>query len=626
MFAGSLRFDGASPGSAADALDFLTPYHQPDLEGAWRSGPASLAEHRFADGTATRDGAIPVRDDPTGVALAFWGRLHDRSALVRELAAEAGEPATDARLVLTAWKRWGRDLCHHLTGDFALAVLDVRRGRALLARDPLGVKPLYYLLDGHQLVFATSVAALRRFPGLALTPDPDWMARSIAGLGASPTQTGYQGVLKLPPGHVLEVGEDGRGHLSAWHAWRDDAPVAARRDPRWVHDYRQSLEEAVRCRLPAGSPLGTENSGGLDSATVTALAARLLEPPGDRLHTFGFALHRDEPQRILATSRAHGIVHNHMLTVRSRDERLAARDRALRVIGYPEMAGIAAGHAPFYRECELHGIRTLLSGFGGDQVVTSAARLVHSELLDAGRWADLWETLPGSRARRAFELARRALADKRMPGPNPGLAASLHAIWPHQLLRADVAQKLGIYNELLQQTYFSTPYRRINDFILHRHLAGTNIVVRIESCTLVAASYGVEYRWPLLDARLIQQYLSTPSIEKLGPQGMGRYLHRRAVAGVVPECIVWDPTKNVGPMMARHPDRSEMLAISLAKARELERALHPALDELIDRDKLRAQMERVAASAADDALAFSFPGSVSKLGLMQAWLQGDSSR
>ena len=625
MFAGSLRFAGDRARTARDLtgwIDGLAPGVRPELEGRWRRRSAALVELRRSGAPHSLDRPLPVRDDVAGVALAFWGRLDERGALGSQLGLDAGRCAacTDAGLVLAAWLRWGTDLCRHLVGDFALAVIDTARTEAFLARDPLGVKPLYYHLGDDELAFATSVAALRRFDGLALAPDPDWMARQLAGLSSGVAATGYRGVLKLPPGHWLKVTSDGRAQLHRWHAWRDDAPDAARRDPRWVHDYREALAEAVRCRLPAGSRVGTENSGGLDSATVTALTARILGTPGELLHTFGFALHEQEPELILATSLQHGIVHNHVDTSLPHDPQGDARRLALRVIGYPEIHGTALAHIPFYEECALRDIRTLLSGFGGDQAVSNSGRHVFWELQDAGRWTALWEVLHGNVARRTLGVARRATVGHHMPAHNAGLLEGARRTLRFLPLRADVTERLGVRAGLLEQARFSTPFRRVNDLVVRRHLEGPDIPFRLESCTLLAAAHGVEYRWPLCDARLIQQYLSTPSIEKLGPRGMGRYLHRRAVHGLVPPRITWKPDKDLGPRLAC-PGPQRPLAVALERARTLDAALHPALDDLIDRRVLREQIALAESSAGDGDFESCFIGTTRTLARLQAWLE-----
>lgn len=624
MFAGTLRFAGAAPDAAA-WRSALAPHHQPDRGGVWSSGSLALVEHRLFNGPATRDEQVPLRCPETGVALAFWGRLDNRPALARRLAVEdrALAAATDAELVLAAWRRWGEDLPEHLLGDFALAVADTDRERVFLARDPLGVKPLYYCLDERLLAFATSVPALRGIDGVSLTPDADWIARYVLDLAADVRRTGFRDVVKLPPGHCLTVDRDGSQRLRAWHAWRDDPPPAARRDPRWVHEYRTVLEEAVRCRMAADLPLATENSGGLDSATITAYLARFLGEPGERLHTFGFAYHKEEPDLILATSQAHRILHNYVITGRQSAES-TERDmtRALRVVGYPEVHGNAVGHIPFYRECELRGIRALFSGFGGDQVTTSPGGHLRWELLDAGHYAALWGVLPGGTLRRTLRTGKAALVGREGPACNAALLEGCKRRWPAQLLRAEVVRRLDLRTEYFERARFGASYRRINDFILQRLLPLPGIHSRLESCTLLAASYGVDYRWPLWDVRLVQQYLSTPSIEKVGPHGMGRYLHRRAVDGVVPSRITWRPGKDVGPLVTP-PDEGSALRRAVAQARRLETDLHPAIAEVIDGAKLRAQIERAERGADDGTFSRNFRGNVRMLTQLQAWLEGE---
>ena len=626
MFAGSLGYAGGGVCTADDLAawaDGLAPFFRPELEGRWQQGTAALVELRRSCSPDTlHQTRVPARDDAAGVALAFWGHLDERRTLGARLGLDGDtcNASMDADLVLAAWLRWGDDLCRHLVGDFALAVLDANRTEAFLARDPLGVKPLYYSLDGEGLAFATSVAALRRFGGLGLTPDADWIARHLAGLTSGVTATAYRDVLRLPPGHWLKVAADGRAQMHRWHAWRDDAPPAARRDPQWVRAYREVLAEAVRCRIPSEGRVGTENSGGLDSATVTALTARMLGTPGARLHSFGLAFYEQEPEPILATSLLHGIAYNHVVTNPVPDPQGEARRRALRVIGYPEVHGSALAHVPFYEECALWDIRTLLSGFGGDQAVSNSGAHVYWELQDARRWAALWEVLPGSAARRTLRVARRATAGHRMPEFNAGLLKAVQRTLRFLPLRDDVMKRLDIRAGLLQRARFSTPYRRVNEFVLRRHLEGPDVAVRLESCTLLAASYGVEYRWPLCDARLVQQYLSTPSIEKLGPGGMGRYLHRRAVHGVVPPRITWKPDKDLGPRLARGgPVRP--LTAALERARKLDRALHPALDDLVDKRVLREQIELAESSSGGDDFAFCFIGTTRTLAWMQEWLE-----
>lgn len=565
----------------------------------------------------------PDTSAPT-ITVTCQGRLDNLPELRSALGAEA--PARDAPLadwLLAGWQRWGAALPEHLLGDFAFVLHDPGRGTTFLCRDPLGVKPLYYTLQQGRLIHAFSVAELRRLPGLTLSPDPNWMARYLLHLSMSNTLTGYREVFKVPPGHSLTWDGQGEPVIRRYHHWRDDAPFASRRDPRWVEAYRDLLEQAIRCRMDDGAPMGTENSGGIDSATITAYLAHFLGEPGDRLHSFGFATCEQEPALILATSQARRIVHNYLITAHSHVEDWDARvDQTLSILGYPEEHGNGSSHTPFYRECQQRGIRTLYSGFGGDEVVTNPGHHLRWELLDHHQYSALWDILPGNPVTRSLRLGKLATLGRRKPAYNPRFLAAWNARWPHQWVRSDVVERLRLYDDYLETARYDAPYRRINDFILERILPMPYIATRLENCTLMAAAHGVEYRWPLWDVRLVQQYLSTPSIEKVGPKGVGRYLHRRAIDGVVPHPVAWKPSKGMGYSVAMQDFRQGGLQQMAEWAQALESDLHPELVALIDGPKIKSQIRRAVRGTDDLGFTFTFMRSSAALHRLDRWLKG----
>ena len=530
---------------------------------------------------------------------------------------------SDAHMLLAGWRRWGEDLPTHLVGDYALAIADHERRMLFLARDPLGVKPLYYMRQGGSFLFATSLAELRRRADHALVPDESWIARYLLQMSADATTTSYREVFKLPPGTRLSVQADGTQQLSQFHRWQAESTDARRRNPVWVQAYREVLEESIRCRMDADAPMGTENSGGLDSASVTAYLAHLLGEPGDRLQSLGFARCEHEPAVIQAIDRACGITREHLFTDTLITDSLASRiEMGLRVLGYPEEHGNATGHLPFYQRCREEGIRTLFSGFGGDEVATNPGHLYKLECLDRHRYRALWEVLPGRWPMRSMRLAKAAIIGRRNPPYNPQYLAAWKARWSSLLLRPEVAARMTLYPRYLEGARHDAPYRRINDYIVHGLLKKPYIVARLENCSLMAAHFGVDYRWPFWDVRLVQQYLSTPSIEKFGPSGMGRYLHRRAVAGIVPAEVAWKPTKSMGEGPLRRLLQGEGLRDLGRQGRSLEADLCPELDELVDRDRFRQQIKRALEGGDDWQFALNFRRNVVALSWLDAWLKG----
>lgn len=624
MFAGYFLTEPAPPGLEV-SLAIPPVFGTPDQQGRFDGQGVALIEQRRFNGAASRDRQVPLLCPRTGVALAFWGRLDNRPELISRLQDQGvADTDTDAALVLAAWHCWGKALPTYLLGDFSLALYSPHPRRLFLARDPIGVKPLYYCQMPGGLVFATSVAILRSLAGLSLSPSPDWIARYLVGLSMSDRHTAYQEVVKLPPGHSLVAESPNQTQVQCYHHWRDDAPPSSRRHPRWVEAYRAILEESIRCRMDSDFPLGTENSGGLDSATVTAYLAYFLEEPGDRLHSFGFATHEQEPALILETSQVRRITHNYIFTAggggQSIDDHI---DRVLGVLGYPEEHGTGSGHTPFYRECQLRNIRTLFSGFGGDEVVTNSGHLLLYELLDRGDYSNLWCFLRGNPLWRSLRLTKIMTVGRQSPAYKTTFLAAWQARWPYQLLRPEVVDQLNLHHEYMETARYDAPYRRINDFIIQGLLTKPYIGTRLENCTLMAASHGIDYRWPLWDIRLVQQYLSTPSLEKAGPQGLGRYLHRRAIDGVVPHRVAWKP-KDVGPSVLPANSNGGGLAALAQETQQWEGDLHPTLAALVDRPKLHQQIELATQGHGDAAFALSFSRGIGALYWLDRWLKGMS--
>ena len=284
------------------------------------------------------------------VSLTISGRIHNLLDLRMLLGsdAEAIEKLEQDPIILLAWRRWGHRMAEHLVGDFALAIRDSERRETYLARSPTGTRPLYFRIDGPRLTHAFSVPALNRECSYPLTPDLDWIARFLVGMSKHVRATGYREIFKLPPGHCLLFDAAGRVEERTFHQWRDDPPAASSRSDRWVEEYRTVLEEAVRCRMDVGGPIASENSGGLDSATVTACLARLLGNSRDRLHSFSFVSSELEPALISSTNRASGIVNTFVVSsIPRQDDPDGAVLKALEIFGLPRQQTDATGAGLF---------------------------------------------------------------------------------------------------------------------------------------------------------------------------------------------------------------------------------------------------------------------------------------
>ena len=591
MFAGIIirasRADPRDLASPAALLDALTPYGQADRCGVWQGDGALLVQALTWNTAESKHEAVPEQCPVTGRVIVSWLRLDNRGDLCAALGIAERPELTDPQLVLAAYHRWGEECPDRLEGDFSFAIYDPANHRLFCARDCTGARSFFYALRDDAFVFATTAAVFPaiRLPGIA--PSEAWMARYLMGMSERDDECAFDGVRKLPPAHRLAVIRTGAPRAERYFEFRDTAPFRLKRDEAWVRDYRETFHRAVEDRLRTDWRIGAETSGGLDTSTVLAHAARHMGPDKGDLHCFGLSHLEQEPQHILATPMYCGVAKNHILTMPPYIRDPAITERAIRTLGYPPENELASLYHWFFEQCGLNGIRTLLSGYGGDEAATSHAQHLPHELAAAGAWRTLWRELPGNPVMRALRLARLKWSTQRtdsagyVPGPSfverdqylplNDAARSAYPFLPF------VAEQMRVLRD---------PQLSVNEHILRRFAHpywGGQIAGRMEGCQLMANSYRVEYRWPMLDRRLIGQYLATPSIQKR-KGAMGRYLHRQACEGEVPPAILWKQAKNMGwitqrgraptPDVLPHPEE-----------------LPSSLKALLDLPKLRSQID-----------------------------------
>ncbi|WP_186456827.1 asparagine synthase-related protein [Sphingomonas suaedae] len=523
---------------------------------------------------------VPEVCADTGRVIVGWIRLDNRAELCVQLGLELRADLTDPQLVLAAHRAWGEVCPDRIEGDFSFLIYDPARHTAFCARDALGVRPFFYHLSRELFVFASTAAVypvLRRFDA---APSREWMARFLIGESADGMNTAYAQVKKLPPAHILSVAREGAAEPVRYFGFEDSAPQIWRRDARRVDAYRDAFHRAVEARLRSAWRIGAENSGGIDSATIIAHAVGQLPGGGANLPCFSLCHMEREPGYILDLAMHCGIKDNYVLARPAYQPETEIYERANRVLGYPPEHNHALLHVPFFERCQAAGIRTLLSGFGGDEIVTSQAEFLTRELFLAGRYAQLLNELPGNmatRAARAVAMFGTGLPKTRRTVPGGGTPRLARTI-----LRREVIEDYGLTGHHEANVAAYRQARTLNGHLLAKPAIRTALIGRLEGCSLMAGSYRIDYRWPMLDRALIARFLATPSIEKRHRQ-WGRYLHRRACNGTVPDQILWKERKEMGRIRYFGRDR-RLPAIDVD-------AIPAALDDIVDRGAVLAQVE-----------------------------------
>lgn len=276
---GEIRFDGSAPDvSSVDAMTAAMTRRGPDASGVYMKGNVALGHRRLKIIDLSERGGQPMVDPELGLALVFNGCIYNYQELRHELEGKGYRffSHADSEVILKAFHAWGADCVERLIGMFAFAVVDTDSGTVTLARDRLGIKPLYLAETPGRLRFASSLQALLRAGDVDTSIDRVALHHYFSFHAVVPApHTMYNGIRKLPPATVRTITRDGRSTERRY--WEPVfAPHADRADwdeKRWQYELINSLRTSVRRRMVADVPVGVLLSGGIDSSLVVALLA-----------------------------------------------------------------------------------------------------------------------------------------------------------------------------------------------------------------------------------------------------------------------------------------------------------------------------------------------------------------
>jgi asparagine synthase (glutamine-hydrolysing) len=376
--AGIVNYGDAAAPMDAQALERMTARmaaRGPDGEGTWISpdGRTALGHRRLAIIDLSPGGAQPMFDPATGSCVVFNGEIYNYRELKRELEA-AGvvfRSDSDTEVVLQLYARVGEGILGRLRGMFAFAIWDARRQRLFLARDALGIKPLYYTDNGRTLRFASQVKALVAGGGIADTPSAAGMAGFFLWGHVPEPWTWVEAVKALPAGCTLTVNRDARTPtLERYFDLRAEIIAAEQSVPPTVDAVEEALaavEDSVRQHLVADVPVGAFLSAGRDSTLVATLAARQLREPL-RTITLGFDEYLGTPNdEAPVAERVAQLIGARQETHRVRREDFnAGRERILDAMDQPSIDGVNTWFVS--RAAAQAGLKVALSGLGGDEL------------------------------------------------------------------------------------------------------------------------------------------------------------------------------------------------------------------------------------------------------------------
>src|SRR5262245_11527693 len=340
----------------------------PDDDGSYVRGPIGLAVHRLEIVDPVGE-AQPLFNEDRTVAAVFNGEIYNFRELRRTLEAQGHRFATgaDTEVIVHAYEQYGTDCVDHLRGMFAFALWDERRRSLFLARDRFGIKPLYYAWDGRVFLFGSELKAILQHTSIRRDIDPAALDEYFTFNYIPAPRSIFAAIRKLRPAHTLLVSAAGVVEREYWDLSFEPEAIDEDTCAARLND---QLRESIRLHLPSDRPLGLFLSGGIDSSTLTAVAAELLDQPIDTF-SIGFEHHDyDElPHARAVAARCGARARTGVLSATAVD----SLDRLIRYFDEPfadssmvptyHLAGLARAH-----------VKVCCAGEGGDEVFAGYLR------------------------------------------------------------------------------------------------------------------------------------------------------------------------------------------------------------------------------------------------------------
>lgn len=537
----------------------------PDSEGYYISEHV-LFGHRRLIVVDPEGGAQPMHKTANGqdYVLVYNGELYNTEELRRELTGRGYtfDSYSDTEVLLTAYICWGPACVEKCNGIFAFAVWDPARRQVFLARDPLGVKPLFYARRGTSLIFGSELKTLLAHPQVRPVIDRDGLTELFAlGPASAPGSGTYKNVQEVPPACCLLVGGNGE---KLWEYWRPEVADFRETEEQAAEHLRALLTDAVRRQLVGDVPLCCFLSGGLDSSAISAVAAADFRARNRQLSTytidyvdnaryFKASLFQPTPDSEWAGRMAQTLHTDHHVVTLDHPALARALTQAVFARDLPGMADIDSSLFLFCREIRRDFV-VALSGECADEIFGGYPWYTHEEMIYA-------DTFPWSR----FVADRKAIL-------SPALQSLPIAEYTRQQYLDTLARVPHPENEP------KLDYRMRELFYLNIKWFMVNLLNRKDRMSM---SNSLEVRVPFADYRLVQYAFNMPPAVKFAG-GREKGLLRRACEGLLPADII-DRKKSPYPK-THNPEYTDIVCRMM---HDVLNDPHAPVMQLLDRQKIR---------------------------------------
>lgn len=540
---------GDTPGDERLAAMMVQLRHRgPDGQGSWHGGSIYFGHRRLRILDPSPLGDQPMHSSDGRYTLLFNGEIHNYLQLRRELARSGVrfQTQTDTEVVAAAWSRWGAECLRRFNGMWALALWDSASHELYLSRDRFGIKPLYWLQAGEEIGFASEIKALlAAFPEQRRANRREIFHFLTGGVPDSSDATFFADVRSVSPATLLRIGRNHQLSSRYWGA-ADSLDRPASRQPD--EELLELLDDAVRLRLASDRPLGTTLSGGLDSSTISALAATHSHGP---LPTFALRY----PGRTIDESA-------HATAVLERWPQLCVNwveptpdcllEEIERIVWHHDAPTPMRGRLPAWILARQAGsqVRVLLDGSGGDELLAGYPRFLVPASLDLAR-----HPISSGASIEAISALRRAWshhAPTKYDVLRPLVlraAALLRRTGPNHsgVLRRQFRREAGPgdwernFHGWLRRE-MNGPFPTYLKNALWHELTCAGLPEALHNVDATTMAHSIEGRPPLLDHRVVEFCFALPQ-QAYFETGWSKGILRRATRHLLPDTVRWRRTK-----------------------------------------------------------------------------------
>ena len=527
----------------------------PDDDGFHSDGPAAIGMRRLSI-VDLATGHQPISNEQGSLTIVFNGEIYNHLALREQLIARGHTYRThsDTETIVHLYEEYGADCVKHLRGMFAFAIWDRDKKTLFIARDRLGIKPLYYQLTPERLLFGSEIKVLLAHGSIRPEFDRANLPEFLAFGYLSGDSTFYSGIRKLPPGHTMEIGLDGRPKIRQYWDLDVSSTHESQDESHYVEAYRELLEGAVNSHLMSDVPLGVFLSGGLDSSAVAALMTKIRREPIETFSVgYGEQTYSELP---FARVMADHIKSQHREVQVSEQDFFSALPHLIwhedEPIVWPSSVSLY-----FVAKLARERVTVVLTGEGSDETLAGYTRYAFT-LKNAALDRAYRSVVPGS-LRRGL---RNTVATSSL------LGATLRRKLEHTFLAKDGALWASFYfdnffsafgeaeqtglltNEFAREFSPSTAYKNVLEYWEHssgellQRLLYTDIKTYLVELLMkqdnMSMAASIESRVPFLDHVLVEHATRIPREVQI--KGLaGKTILKKAMKGILPHSIIYRP-------------------------------------------------------------------------------------